>query len=102
MARKMRNKDGAGGEEVADNKKYPCPCCGCLTFDAPPDGNYDICPVCFWEDDPIASEYPDEACCCNGVSLSEARKNYAKFGACSEKVIDKCRKPTFEEMGLVR
>ena len=36
--------------------KYKCPCCGFYTFDEKPDGNYDICPVCFWEDDPIQSE----------------------------------------------
>ena len=36
--------------------KYKCPCCGFYTFDEKPDGNYDICPVCFWEDDPIQAE----------------------------------------------
>ena len=34
-------------------EKYKCPCCGFYTFDEKPNGNYDICPVCFWEDDPI-------------------------------------------------
>ena len=33
--------------------KYKCPCCGFYTFDEKLNGNYDICPVCFWEDDPI-------------------------------------------------
>jgi len=28
---------------------YSCPCCGYLTL--PERGAYDICPVCFWEDD---------------------------------------------------
>jgi rubrerythrin len=30
--------------------KYPCPGCGYLVFDEPP-GSYEICPICFWEDD---------------------------------------------------
>lgn len=36
--------------------KYKCPCCGFYTFDEKLNGNYDICPVCFWEDDPIQLE----------------------------------------------
>ena len=34
-------------------EKYKCPCCGLYTFDEKTNGNYDTCPVCFWEDDPI-------------------------------------------------
>ena len=30
-------------------KKYKCLCCGYQTLDTR--GEYDICPVCFWEDD---------------------------------------------------
>lgn len=33
--------------------KHKCPCCGYYTFDEKPSGTYDICEVCFWEDDPI-------------------------------------------------
>lgn len=84
-------------EKEETNKKYPCPCCGCLTFDEPPTGNYDICPVCFWEDDPIALEKPDEELGCNGVSLTQAKKNYKKFGACKKEMLKHCRKPTPEE-----
>lgn len=36
-------------------KKYTCSCCGYKTLDEPP-GNYEICPICFWEDDPIQRE----------------------------------------------
>ena len=32
-------------------KKYKCPCCGYYTFDHVLDESYDICPVCYWEDD---------------------------------------------------
>ncbi|NIP43329.1 MAG: hypothetical protein GWN61_14025, partial [candidate division Zixibacteria bacterium] len=31
---------------------YTCPCCGYRTLDDPP-GSYDICGICFWEDDTV-------------------------------------------------
>jgi hypothetical protein len=33
-------------------QKTACPCCEYLTLEDEP-GHFDICPVCFWEDDPI-------------------------------------------------
>lgn len=41
---------GNWGSVVAE--RYPCPCCGHLVFEDPP-GSYEICPVCFWEDEPL-------------------------------------------------
>ena len=31
--------------------KYTCPCCGYKTLDEEPPNTYDICEICFWEDD---------------------------------------------------
>lgn len=62
--------------------KYKCPCCGLYTFNEPIGDTYDICAVCFWEDDGWQLENPDEAGGANKVSLNEARKNYKEFGAC--------------------
>lgn len=73
--------------------KYKCPCCGCYTFLEEPRGNYDICPVCYWEDDPIQAEDPDYEGGANTVSLNKARENYKKFGACEEKMVKYVRKP---------
>lgn len=64
---------------------YPCPCCGCYTLDREADGA--ICPVCFWEDDPIQLEDPDLEGGANQVSLRRARRNYREFGACEERAI---------------
>lgn len=50
-------------------EKYKCPCCGFYTFDEKPNGNYDICPVCFWEDDPIQLEDNEYEGGANRVSL---------------------------------
>ena len=58
--------------------KYPCPCCGYYTYEHVPDGSYDICHVCFWEDDPIQLEDPQCEGGANRVSLEQARLNYKK------------------------
>ncbi|OCB00116.1 CPCC family cysteine-rich protein [Clostridium beijerinckii] len=72
--------------------KYKCPCCGYFTFDEIPDGNYDICSVCFWEDDPIQLNNPNYEGGANHVSLNQARKNFLEFGACEKSMIHNVRK----------
>ena len=58
----------------------PCPCCGYRTLAER--GGYDICPVCFWEDDGTS----DLDCRSdpNRMTLREARANFRRFGAVSE------------------
>ncbi|NOU96195.1 hypothetical protein GC093_23645 [Paenibacillus sp. LMG 31456] len=72
-------------------KKYTCPCCGYKKIAS--DGDYDICPICFWEDDPYQkmNEYDLGA---NTIPLVEAQKNYIRLGACEEKATHVVRKPT--------
>lgn len=84
--------------KLSISKRYQCPCCGYYTFESEPNGDYGICPVCYWEDDGIAYDNPDEVCDCNGVSLNEARKNYLEFGACREDMVKYVRKPRNEEL----
>ena len=78
-------------------RKYKCPCCRYYTFDGKPNGNYDICPVCFWEDDPM--QLDDHNCegGANHVSLNQARKNYIEFGACEREMIEHVRLPRDDE-----
>ena len=52
-------------------KKYQCPICGNYTLDVK--NEYDICPVCFWEDDG-SEEYPDEDYGVNRISFIDAKK----------------------------
>ena len=52
--------------------RYPCPCCGLPTIDEP--GIYDICAVCWWEDDGQEGESPYSP---NRCSLARARENFA-------------------------
>lgn len=62
-------------------KKYKCPCCGYYTFDKK-ERTYDICPVCFWEDDPEQYANPLMPNGANHVALATARVNYKHFAAC--------------------
>ena len=71
--------------------KYVCKCCGCAALDSADE--YDICPVCFWEKDKTQESDPDYAEGANSVSLNEARKNYAEFGACEKRFAENARKP---------
>jgi len=76
------------------NGMYRCPCCMCFTLSGP--GRYDICPVCFWEDDGTTGEHgfsPNY-----GVTLDEARENYRTIGASKEHDVQYVRKPEPEEI----
>jgi len=64
--------------------KYTCPCCGYKTLGEEPPGTFDICPICYWEDDSVQFNNPDYAGGANKISLRQAQKNYISFGA-SEK-----------------
>jgi hypothetical protein len=58
-----------------------CPCCDYFTLDERYD--WDICPVCFWEDEPYDPSHPDSPAPANhGLTLRQARANFRDFGAC--------------------
>jgi hypothetical protein len=59
---------------------FQCPCCDYFTL--PARGEYDICPVCFWEDDGIDLDRPDMHSGPNHMTLREGRHNFRQFGAC--------------------
>lgn len=95
--------------------KFACPCCGCLTLEER--GGYDICPVCFWEDDAYIIikdgkikgvrvdhevsnddllDVPSGAN--HGMTLREGHENYRKIGACEESMRKHVRKPKRSEL----
>lgn len=60
-------------------KMQACPCCGYRTIDIR--GDFDICRVCWWEDDGqdnnnAGASYGGP----NGISLSQARYNFIQYG----------------------
>lgn len=75
------------------NGKFQCPCCQHFTLDEV--GSYDICPVCFWEDDGTTGEHGFSP---NGVPLTEAQQNYREFGACKKRDKQHVRKPQSDEL----
>jgi len=77
---------------------YPCPCCSYLTFDEDLCGTFEICPVCYWEDDNVQNDDPNYKGGANGVSLNEAKENFAKYGAIKKEFIKNVRKPLAEEL----
>lgn len=91
MTRSRRWRDargpdpGDGGTFVNDRRSgdgpYACPCCGYLTLDER--GMYEICPVCRWEDDGQGDHDADRVRGGpnRGISLTQARANFAALGA---------------------
>lgn len=73
--------------------KYTCPCCGYQTLDEEPPGTFDICSICYWEDDLIQFEDPTYDGGANTPSLKQAQQNFLKFGACDEYCKAFTRKP---------
>ena len=57
------------------NKKgQMCPVCGKHQFEE--DDNFEICPVCGWEDDGIQRDDPDYDGGANDLSLNQYREKY--------------------------
>lgn len=77
-------------------EKFACRCCGFLTLDEEPRNTFEICPVCFWEDDAVQIEEPALGGA-NYVTISEARENFARFGAVEERLLPFVRPPYPEE-----
>ena len=73
-----------------------CPCCGHRTLPSGP-GDYNLCPVCFWQDDPDQRERPWSRLGANGINLAEAQKNYIACGAVHPDFVRKVRAPRREE-----
>lgn len=80
-----------------DELPLRCPCCGYKTLGER--GGYEICPVCFWEDDGQDNEDADEVVGGpNGsISLTQGRANFLEFGASQRKDLPRIRKPRQEE-----
>lgn len=77
--------------------RFSCLCCGYKTLDEEPPGTYEICEVCFWEDDDYQYTYQNETGA-NRVTIREAKRNFLAFGACEKESIPHTRKPKPNEM----
>ncbi|PJZ57226.1 CPCC family cysteine-rich protein [Leptospira barantonii] len=72
---------------------YPCPCCGYIVFSEPP-GSYEICPICFWEDDALQLEFATTLSGgANHLTLFQAQLNFLEFYASEKSLLIHVRKP---------
>jgi Cysteine-rich CPCC len=85
-------------EPAQEDIMYRCPCCGYKTLGER--GGYEICDICFWEDD--GQDEHDANVVRGGPNgsliLTKARENFQDFGACEERHIKHVRKPLPEEI----
>lgn len=76
-----------------------CPCCGYNTLEER--NMYEICPICFWEDDGSDNNSLDEDTSGpNHMTLREARSNYFLYKSISQRTADYTRLPTLSEVKL--
>lgn len=81
------------------NNKYPCPCCGYLTYQASPDKDWGyICPVCFWENDKFLDLDTGISDANHNLTLQQARDNFISTGACEATMLKYVRKPEPDEI----
>ncbi len=76
-------------------REYPCPCCGNFVFREPPN-SYDICKICFWEDDISQLRFVTRGGA--SIPLVEAQKNYAAFGTIEKRFLRCVREPSPEDV----
>jgi len=69
-----------------------CKCCGYNTI-SPSQISFEICEICFWQNDAFQNENPNDSGGPNSISLNQARKNFIQFGACEFDMIVLVRKP---------
>lgn len=85
-------------ESAPKTPGLPCPCCRHLTLDAL--DAYEICPVCFWEDD--GQDDGDASVVRGGpngtLSLTQARENFLAIGACESRLLSHVRAPYPSEL----
>ncbi|UOQ88582.1 hypothetical protein MUN74_15100 [Agromyces endophyticus] len=75
---------------------YPCPCCGHLTLSERP-GSYEICAVCFWEDDAVQLRWPEYRGGANRPCLIDSQRAYAEHGAIEDRFVGLVRSATDQE-----
>ena len=73
---------------------FPCACCGYLQLSEGTHDAYEICEICFWEDDPVQFVGPEFQGGANRPSLRRAPANFLEFGACDRETTEHVRPPT--------
>lgn len=89
---------GSVSKPTEKTKTCRCPCCKFRTLHGR--GGFEVCPVCWWEDD--GQDEHDAEKVRGGpngtLSLSQAQKNFKKYEASDESFIGNVRKPLPDEI----
>lgn len=79
-------------------ERHKCKCCGYYTLvGTEEDILWDICPVCFWEND-VFEDNPKAYSGANHKTLEQGRENYKKYSACDLRSIKLVRLPLPQEL----
>jgi hypothetical protein len=85
-----------GAMHAYPTQRFPCPCCGYLTFSLPP-GHHQICAICCWEDDLAQLRFPRMPGGANRSSLERAQRNFVELGSADRIHRDQGRKPNEDD-----
>lgn len=76
--------------------RHHCIICGYLTLESRCE--YEVCEICYWEDD-LLFEGSDDWSPANGdLRISEAQANFLQFGACHSNVARFTRPPSIQDV----
>lgn len=79
-------------------QRHKCNCCGYYTLiGTKEDIAWDICPVCFWEND-VSGTDPGAYSGANHMTLAQGRENYRKYAACDQAALPHVRGPLPREL----
>jgi len=80
--RRSQHTAGPHRQCCPDDSALPLPMLRHLVLES--FGNWDTCPICYWEDDLTQMRWPTMPSGANSTSLVQAQRNYRTFGACDE------------------
>lgn len=74
---------------------FRCPCCDHLSLASR--GDYDICEICYWEDDGTDDVLYSTPFSPNHMTLAQGRLNYKTFGACTRAMLCHVKMPSADQ-----
>jgi len=77
-------------------RRFTRPCCGYRTLHDFP-GSFEICKVCFWEDDPVQLLDPRYRGGANTLSLMKSQANLERLRVSDDRFVKKVRPPKTDE-----
>jgi len=81
------------------DRPFQCPCCDYYSLEAR--GSFEICPICYWEDDGQDLDELEKVSGPNHMSLRQGRENFEQIGACDHAAVALVLSPS-ERMGVRR